>query len=113
MAVREIRTDDLDGSDGAEEVSFSFKGRDFEIDLAPKNLAALEKALDKYIAGARDVTGRVDIGQVLRSTRRRKASPSDVDPKVVREWAKARNMQVSDRGRVPTEVVEAYKAATA
>ena len=34
-------TDDLDGSDGAETVSFGFGGSTYEIDLAPQNAARL------------------------------------------------------------------------
>ena len=47
-------TDDLDGSDDAETVSFGFGGVVYEIDLGQKNRAKLEKALAPFIeAGAR------------------------------------------------------------
>lgn len=35
----------------------------------------------------------------------------DVDTRAVREWAQANGYDVSDRGRVPADVVEAYKQA--
>lgn len=42
-------TDDIDGTAGAEEVTFSFDGVDYTVDLAKKNRAALEKALRPYL----------------------------------------------------------------
>jgi hypothetical protein len=41
-SVSVIVTDDLDGSDSAETVSFGFDGVTYEIDLAQKNRAKLE-----------------------------------------------------------------------
>ena len=49
---------DLDNSKNAEEVSFSFRGTDYTVDLGKKNLAALEKALKPYI----EATSRVSKG---------------------------------------------------
>lgn len=36
---------------------------------------------------------------------------SSPDPKAVREWARAEGLKVGDRGRISTEVVDAYRAA--
>jgi hypothetical protein len=49
-------TDDLDGSADAQEVTFSFQGSEYTIDLGEKNLAALEKALKPYIDAATKTT---------------------------------------------------------
>ena len=51
------------------------------------------------------------------STRRparsgRKAQPNALNTTEVREWAKAQGIDVKDRGRVPTELVVKFKAAT-
>lgn len=35
----------------------------------------------------------------------------EYDPKAVREWARAEGLKVGDRGRISTEVVDAYRAA--
>jgi len=35
-----------------------------------------------------------------------------VDSTEVREWAKAQGIEVKDRGRVPSELVARFKAAT-
>jgi Lsr2 len=53
--VSVIVTDDLDGSEHAETVSFGFEGVTYEIDLAKKNRAKLEKALAPYIEAGRRV----------------------------------------------------------
>jgi len=51
MAERTIVTvtDDLDGSDGAESVTFSFKETVWSIDLGSRNQQRLLKALEPYI----------------------------------------------------------------
>lgn len=48
-------TDDLDGSDDAETISFGFGGVVYEIDLGQKNRAKLEKALAPFIEAGRRV----------------------------------------------------------
>jgi hypothetical protein len=42
---------------------------------------------------------------------RRAAEP--LDTRKVREWARAEGIDIKERGRVPAEVVEKYKAAGA
>jgi len=54
-SVSVIVTDDLDGSENAETVSFSFDGAAYEIDLAKANRAKLEKALAPFIGAGRPV----------------------------------------------------------
>lgn len=51
-------TDDIDGSKGAEEVSFAYQGTEYRIDLGKKNKAALEKALKPYIDAGTKATRR-------------------------------------------------------
>jgi hypothetical protein len=102
--VSVIVTDDLDGSDNAETVSFGFDGVTYEIDLAKKNRAKLEKALAPYIEAGR---------RVPRGGRRaggRSGGPS-ADRSEVRAWAKAAGLEVSDRGRVSAEIMRQYEAA--
>ena len=99
-------TDDLDGSKNAEEVSFSFRGTDYTIDLGKKNRAALEMALKPYIEAAT----RVPKGRA-RKRRSIKAAESGPDLTAIREWAKDAGMEVSERGRIPRAVRERYDAA--
>jgi hypothetical protein len=101
-------TDDLDGSANAKEVSFSLNGRTWVIDLSAKNRAALEKALKPYIAKATEQGRLTRRGRATRSSSR---SKSRTDLAAVREWAKNNGHQVSDRGRISADVLEAYEAA--
>jgi hypothetical protein len=95
--------DDLDGSEAEGTVLFGIDGREYEIDLSKKNADKLARAVQPYIDKARKVGG----------ARRRAASAAAPrhDQSVVREWARANGMAVSDRGRIPASVTEAYAAA--
>ncbi|MDQ1084694.1 MULTISPECIES: Lsr2 family protein [Microbacterium] len=112
MATKHIAQliDDLDGTviDNGEgkQITFSIEGRAYEIDLSDTNADKFYKALTPYVDAARSVkTGP--------STRASQSSrpKSDVDLAAVREWARANGHTVSDRGRVPGTVIDAYKAA--
>ena len=54
MASRTITnlTDDIDGSDADETVTFTFKGTTYEIDLSKKNLDKMVRALQPYTTAA-------------------------------------------------------------
>ncbi len=101
--VNIILVDDLDGSDASESVSFGLDGTTYEIDLNDKNAAQLRDALSGYIGHARKVT----------SSRKRKGSTTNAGPSAreLRDWARSNGFEVSDRGRVPAEVREAFDAA--
>jgi hypothetical protein len=106
MATKTIVSfhDDLTDEPADTTVSFGLDGRDYEIDLTEENAGELREMLDTYIAGGRKVGGT--------RRRRRGSSPvADVDPKAVRAWATAKGYEVSNRGRVPAAVIDAYRAA--
>jgi len=100
-------TDDIDGSRAAETVSFGLDGRVYEIDLSKKNAATLRKVLGEFTSSARRVRGGAKSTKATRHS-----APSAVDAKAVREWAQEQGISVSARGRVPSDVVEKYHAAT-
>lgn len=95
--------DDVDGSEGKETVKFGLRGIDYEVDLSSKNVAALDKALAKYVEAGRRVASP-------RSSRRRQAA-TKVDVGAIRSWARENGFEISDRGRIPIEIREAYDAA--
>jgi hypothetical protein len=105
-SVSVIVTDDLDGSENAETVSFSFGGVTYEVDLASKNRAKLEKALAPFIEAGRRVPG----GSGRRGGASRQASPS-IDRAAVRSWARAAGLKVSERGRISANIMRQYEAA--
>ncbi|MEV0804255.1 Lsr2 family protein [Kribbella sp. NPDC050281] len=102
-----LLTDDLDGTDlsagRGETVTFARDGSSYEIDLGTKNAAALRKALAVYIDAARPI----------RTRRGKKVTRSTVgaDARTVKEWARANGYEVNDRGRVPSDIREAFDAA--
>lgn len=98
-------TDDLDGSKDAAEVSFSYNGIEYRIDLSKKNRSALEKALKPYIDGGTKMSKRHS-GQRLSTSNSAKR-----DLAAIRSWAAAQGIQVSDRGRISRDVIERYDAA--
>ncbi|MFZ8756954.1 histone-like nucleoid-structuring protein Lsr2 [Microbacterium sp. HMH0099] len=114
MAIKHIAqiTDDLDGTvleqGEGKQITFSVDGRAYEIDLSESNADSFYKALAPYIDAAR-VTSHSN----SRGGRQPSRAKSDVDLAAVREWARANGHTVSDRGRVPATIVEAYKLATA
>lgn len=106
--------DDIDGTilevGEGETVLFSLDGVAYEIDLTDDNAAALRGALERYIGAARSVsTPRTAAAGGSSGRKRRRSGQQDYSG--VREWAKANGHQVSDRGRVPASVLEAYEAA--
>ena len=102
-------SDDLDGSDAEETISFALDGSSYEIDLNAKNAASLRKALDKYVTAARKA-GRPSGARTRRSAGRR--SKGDADPKEIRSWAQANGIEISSRGRIPADVIEQYRSAS-
>ena len=115
MAQRMIvqLTDDLDGKpirDGkGETIRFGLDRTEYEIDLADKNAKALRDTFAKYVSAARRTgAGSRSTG---RSRARRAGTARDYDPKAVRAWAESQGIQVSQRGRVPADLVAKYQAA--
>ncbi|MHB1592704.1 MAG: histone-like nucleoid-structuring protein Lsr2 [Streptosporangiaceae bacterium] len=86
--------------------SFSLDGRDYEIDLCDKHSQKLDEVMKRFSDRARRVSGRAGrAGRAKRRTtahRRRSAE--------IRAWAKRSGMEVSDRGRIPSQVIQKYEA---
>jgi DNA-nicking Smr family endonuclease len=101
--------DDIDGSAGAQTIQFGLDGVSYEIDLADDNAAALRDELARFIDAARRVGGRkvrVATGQSTAPT----ASDRQRNQQI-RAWANANGYEVSERGRLSSEVVSAYEQA--
>jgi hypothetical protein len=105
-----VLTDDLDGSEADRTVEFDLDGVSYTIDLSEKNAGELRQALDPFItAGTR--VGRGGFEPRRENRRGTGAAParSDRDEnRAIREWALNNGYEVSERGRIPASVVEAY-----
>jgi hypothetical protein len=98
--------DDIDGSDADETVTFGLDGGAYEIDLSSENARQLRDALADYVAhGRRAAAARAAAG------RRRPVHRSSNDTSDVRTWARSHGYEVSDRGRIASDVMAAYEAA--
>jgi Spy/CpxP family protein refolding chaperone len=102
--VQVVVSDDLDGSDGAETVTFGLDGVSYEIDLAEKNQAKFEKAFEPYVQAARRIS------RSRRTSSARTTGPR-IDRAVVRAWAKEQGLHVSERGRIRVVVMQQYEAS--
>jgi hypothetical protein len=96
--------DDIDGGPAEGTVRFGLDGTDYEIDLSSAHSEELHEVLAAYVTHARKASG-----QARRGPRGR--GDGAPDTRKVREWARAEGIDIKERGRVPAEVFEKYKAA--
>ncbi|MGI8310459.1 histone-like nucleoid-structuring protein Lsr2 [Saccharopolyspora hattusasensis] len=103
--------DDVDGTPADSTVEFALDGVSYSIDLSSDNAAKLRDSLASFVASARKTGGRK---RAVAKADKPSATPTAADRErnqAIREWARNQGMQVSDRGRIPAEVVEAYDNA--
>lgn len=101
--VRVLLIDDVDGTDAVETISFGLDGVTYEIDLNEKNAAKLRDDMAQWTGHARRSGGRKRTG--------RSAASSGSSASKIRAWAREKGYEVSERGRVPAEIREAYEKA--
>lgn len=100
--------DDFDGAGAADEtVEFGLDGVTYEIDLSAKNAAKLRGDLKQWVAAGRRVGGRR-----RPSSARGRGTIDRVQSAAIREWARRNGHNVSTRGRIPADIIEAFHAAT-
>ncbi|OEU96311.1 histone-like nucleoid-structuring protein Lsr2 [Streptomyces oceani] len=104
MAQRVVVTysDDVDGGEAAETVTFGLDGKSYEIDLSPANAQKLRGVLEPFVEAGRK---RSKSGKTYHRT---SVAP---DPRAVRAWAESNGFEVPPRGRIPKKVYEAFNAA--
>lgn len=102
--VEVIIVDDIDGSGDATTVRFGLDGSHYEIDLTEQRARQLRTALDPYVAAGRRRT--------TSNTRPQKQTAAHrAHLRQVRQWAQANGHKVSQRGRIPAAVSQAYTEA--
>ncbi|NED94847.1 Lsr2 family protein [Phytoactinopolyspora alkaliphila] len=105
--VQVILLDDLDGGEADETVSFGLDGNTYEIDLSKKNAAKLRETLTPFVESARKAGNR----RVRGRGRAPASGRNSTDTSAVREWAREQGLKVSDRGRIPADILEKYEAS--
>lgn len=104
--------DDVDGEASADEtVEFGIDGVTYEIDLSSKNAEKLRGQLSVWVDHSRRVSGRRRSRGGSALPRRSRASIDREQSVAIREWARKNGHNVSSRGRIPAEVVDAFNAA--
>ncbi|MDI3424065.1 MULTISPECIES: histone-like nucleoid-structuring protein Lsr2 [Streptomyces] len=112
MAQKVITTyvDDLTGEESEQIATHSIlvDGAGVEIDLTDENYEKLLELLNPYLHadGARRIRG----GSKPKGKRKPATGKSD-DSSAIRAWARENGYEVSERGRVPAAVREAYESA--
>jgi hypothetical protein len=98
-----LYVDDIDGSPAEGTVRFGLGGANYEIDLSKKHTDQLARALASYIGAARRVSSPQRPAGGARPARR--------DQPDIRAWARGQGLKVSDRGRIPADVLARYDSA--
>ncbi|GGD82874.1 histone-like nucleoid-structuring protein Lsr2 [Microbacterium murale] len=102
--------DDIDGTvlgiGEGETVHFSLNSTAYEIDLTSENADAFRAALEPYVSAARRASASAS-----RAGSSRKRAAGSPETAAIREWANENGYTVSERGRIPGTIVDAYRAA--
>ncbi|PSK67611.1 Nucleoid-associated protein Lsr2 [Micromonospora sp. MH33] len=115
--------DDLDGGDAVETVRFALDGVQYEIDLSEVNAEKLRDVFAPYTAngtkvgrggvvggGGRAVRGVAGVGGGRGARVGGSTTVDREQNKAIRAWAKKAGKDISDRGRIPQEIVDEYHA---
>jgi hypothetical protein len=102
--VNVLLVDDIDGSEADETLAFGLEGTHYEIDLNSEHAQELRSELGRYVKAARKVTA------YAQSSRVRTTPANDGLNREIRSWAKERGLDVSERGRIPADIIAKYKA---
>jgi hypothetical protein len=118
--VTTMLTDDISGEeiavDEGETISYSFQGYTYEIDLNADHAKTFHETIGFYIEHSRRI-GKANViplrsaNETAEARKRRSSTPSEFDPAQVRTWAENNGYEVSPRGRIKGEILEAYKVA--
>jgi len=82
---------------------FSLDGREYEIDLCAKHSQKFDDVVGRYAERARRASARP--GRTKRRTTAHRQHSA-----AIRRWAQQTGIEVSDRGRIPADVVARYEA---
>lgn len=97
---------DLSGKAPAETVEFTWNGHQYEIDLTDEERSAFQESLKEYLDHA-----RVKVGRGRSSKTKPARTELGASPATVRAWARAQQIDVPARGRIPNDVYERFEAA--
>ena len=94
--------DDLTGGPADETVEFGIDGRAYEIDLSARHAEEFRRQLARFLEHA----------SLVRPARRRpsvRTLASRERSRQIRAWAEEQGLDVSERGRLPRDVIQQYE----
>jgi hypothetical protein len=105
--------DDIDGSPAERTFTFAVDGTNYEIDLSAQNIAEFKSAIGGFIESARKVTASSasSNGRRTHSAAASRGRQSHEQTQAVREWARQRGHNISNRGRIPVAIQRAFDQA--
>lgn len=111
--------DDLDGSviddESGEAIEFAVNGVEYSIDLKAKNASEFHKKLGYYIEHATRVGGRKrkpsPYTAATSTVAGKQAKRDPEQTRAIRQWAFDQGYEISERGRIPAGIEEAFNAA--
>jgi hypothetical protein len=109
--IQVLLVDDLDGGTADETVSFGLDGSTYEIDLSSGNASKLRDVLAPYVGHARRGSRGPGRSSAVVRPGRGGARADREQTQAIREWARNNGHKVSERGRIPASIVEAYNSA--
>ncbi|MDQ1736229.1 MAG: hypothetical protein QOH56_2480 [Pseudonocardiales bacterium] len=109
--IQVLLVDDLDGGEADETVTFGLDGATYEIDLSSSNASKLRDALAPFVGHSRRPVRGGNRGAVPGRGPRNTVRADREQTQAIREWARSSGRKVSERGRIPASIVEAYHSA--
>jgi hypothetical protein len=123
MGQKIILTCDLhnDNTEAVDTLRFTVGGETLEVELCEKHLREFNDKVAPFVDAARpaDGKGRAPADKKRATAARRRAARGrrpagrNVDSGAVRAWAREAGYDISDRGRIPGAVLEAFRSASA
>ncbi|WP_448852577.1 histone-like nucleoid-structuring protein Lsr2 [Corynebacterium sp. 335C] len=105
--------DDMTGEsladDAVETIRFSYRGRNYVIDLSKGNAEKFDEALKPFIDAA-----RVDAQAPAKAPQRKSRGADEATRnrnRIIRQWAKDQGLDVADRGALSKDIIAKYEAA--
>lgn len=113
QTTRILLTDDLDGSEASETVTFAVDGVTYEIDLSDEHARQLRESVATYVDHARKLSNRRAPGTKRTAAKATGGQPAGdrPDTQQVREWAKEHGIEVSERGRLSNDLIVRFQEA--
>ncbi len=114
--VEVVLTCDLDEEEtpAAETVAFGYDGQTYEFELCQEHLDEFHNLMQGYVSAARKAEPAAHRSSPATASAPPRASRGMGNPSelaMVREWARTNGYDISDRGRIPSQVRDAFEAA--